>query len=97
VRLYVRFPLSLRNAEKLLYKCGIEIIHGTVREWWNRFGTMFAADFQRKRVDRMVCVNNVLAPRRSVFESLRRDALPLTYRQPPGGGAENRDHQNAGS
>ena len=38
VVLYVRFPLSLRNVEDLLHERGIEISHGTVRFWWNKFG-----------------------------------------------------------
>lgn len=42
--MYVRFPLSLRNVEDLLFKRGIDICHETVRFWWNRFGPIFAAD-----------------------------------------------------
>ena len=38
VLMYVRFPLSLRNVEDLLFECGIDICHETVRFWWNRFG-----------------------------------------------------------
>jgi putative transposase len=53
VMLYIRFPLSLRNVEDLLHERGIEISHETVRYWWNRFGPIFAAEFRRKRVDRM--------------------------------------------
>ena len=33
VMLYVRFPLSLRNAEDLLYERGIDISHEAVRFW----------------------------------------------------------------
>ena len=51
--LYIRFPLSPRNLEDLLYERGIEISQETVRYWWNRFGPMFAAELRRKRVDRM--------------------------------------------
>ena len=40
--MYVRFPLSLRNVEDLLFEPGIDICHETVRFWWNRFGPMFA-------------------------------------------------------
>jgi putative transposase len=50
---YVRYPLSLRNVEDLLHKRGIDISHETVRFWWNRFGPLFAAEIQRKRVDHM--------------------------------------------
>jgi putative transposase len=53
VMMYVRFPLSLRNVEDLLFERGIDISHETVRYWWNRFGPMFAADIRRQRVSRM--------------------------------------------
>src|SRR5690606_14701273 len=53
VLMYVRFPLSLRNVEDLLFERGIDICHETVRFWWNRFGPMFAADIRRQRVSRM--------------------------------------------
>ena len=43
VLMYVRYPLSLRNVEDLLFERGIDIRHETVRLWWNRFGPMFAA------------------------------------------------------
>ena len=38
VMMYVRFPLSLRNVEDLLFERGIDVCHETVRMWWNRFG-----------------------------------------------------------
>ena len=38
VMLYVRYPLSLRQVEDLLFEHGIDICHETVRYWWNRFG-----------------------------------------------------------
>ena len=53
VLMYVRYPLSLRNVEDLLFERGIDICHETVRFWWNRFGPMFAADIRRQRVSRM--------------------------------------------
>src|ERR1700748_614864 len=53
VMMYVRYPLSLRNVEDLLFERGIDICHETVRLWWNRFGPMFAAEIRRKRVERM--------------------------------------------
>lgn len=53
VMLYVRYSLSLRNVEDLLSGYGIDICHETVRLWWNRFGPMFAAEIQRRRVDYM--------------------------------------------
>jgi putative transposase len=49
VMMYVRFPLSLRNVEDLLFEHAIDISHETVRHWWNRFGPMFAADIRRQR------------------------------------------------
>ena len=53
VMMYVRFPLSLRNVEDLLFERGIDICHETVRFWWNRFGPMFAAEIRRRRCSRM--------------------------------------------
>jgi putative transposase len=53
VMMYVRFPLSLRNVEDLLFERGIDICHETVRHWWNRFGPVFAADIRRQRISRM--------------------------------------------
>ena len=50
VMLYIRFPLSRRNVEDLLYERGIEISHETVRYWWNWFGPMFASEIRGKRV-----------------------------------------------
>ena len=62
VMMYVRFPLSLRNVEDLLAERGIDICHETVRQWWNRFGPMFAAEIRRKRVDQMRAYTLEVAP-----------------------------------
>jgi putative transposase len=53
VLMYVRYPLSLRNVEDLLFERGIDICHETVRLWWNRFGPMFAGEIRRRRVQHM--------------------------------------------
>ena len=50
VMMYVRYPLSLRQVEDLLFERGVDICHETVRFWWNRFGPMFAAEIQKRRV-----------------------------------------------
>jgi putative transposase len=44
VLMYVRFARSLRNVVDLLFECGIDICHETIRLRRNRFGPMFAAD-----------------------------------------------------
>jgi len=49
VMMYVKFPLSLRNCEDLLFERGIDISYETIRHWWNRFGPMFAAEIRKKR------------------------------------------------
>src|ERR1700744_4352502 len=53
VMMYVRYPLSLRNVEDLLFERGIDICHETERKWWNRFGPMIDSEIRRKRVQRM--------------------------------------------
>ncbi len=40
VMLYIRYPLSLGNAEDLLHERGIETSHETVRFLGNTFGPM---------------------------------------------------------
>jgi putative transposase len=50
VMMYVRYPLSLRQVEDLLFERGIDICHETVRFWWSRFGPMFAAEIRKRRV-----------------------------------------------
>jgi putative transposase len=50
VMMYVRYPLSLRNIEDLLFERGINICRETVRFWWNRFGPMFASQIRKRRV-----------------------------------------------
>ena len=50
VMMYIRYPLSLRQVEDLLFERGIDICHETFRFWWNRFGPMFAAAIRKRRV-----------------------------------------------
>ena len=50
VMMYVRFPLSLRNVEDLLFERGIDICHETVRFWWNRFGPLFGTMIRKRRI-----------------------------------------------
>ena len=50
VMLYIRYPLSLRQVEDLLFERGIDIYHKTVRYWWNRFGPVFAAEIRKRRI-----------------------------------------------
>ena len=49
--MYVRYPLSLRNVEDLLFERGIDIGHETVRFWWNRFGPIFGDNGSAACVD----------------------------------------------
>src|SRR5450432_4230762 len=53
VMMYVKYPLSLRNVEDLLFERGIDISYETVRFWWNRFGPMFASEIRKQRVSYM--------------------------------------------
>ena len=39
--MYVRFLLSLRNVEDLLFERGVDICHETLRMWWNRYCDYF--------------------------------------------------------
>jgi putative transposase len=46
---YVRYPLSLRNVEDILYERGIDICHETIRYWWNKLGPIIAKDLKKKK------------------------------------------------
>jgi putative transposase len=50
VMMYIRYPLSLRQVEDILFERGINISHETVRLWWNRFGPMFAKEIRKRRI-----------------------------------------------
>ena len=54
--LYIRYPLSLRQVEDLLFERGIDIRHETVRSCWNRFGPIFAAEIRRRRAESLRAV-----------------------------------------
>jgi putative transposase len=69
VMLYIRYPLSLRQVEDLLFERGIDICHETVRLWWNRFGPRFAAENQTEARRKLAGRPSVaLAPGRGVRE-----------------------------
>ena len=51
VLMYIRYPLSLRQVEDLLFERGIDISHESVRYWWNRFGPKFTAEIRKRRIN----------------------------------------------
>ena len=50
VLLYIRYPLSLRQVEDMLFERGIDICHETIRLRWNKFGPLMAAQIRKKRI-----------------------------------------------
>ncbi len=64
VMMYIRYPLSLRQVEDLLFERGIDICHETVRFWWNRCGPLFVAEITKARYSRF-------APRSAGIAGLR--------------------------
>ena len=61
VMMYIRYPLSLRQVEDLLFERGIDICHETVRFWWNRFGPMFAAEIRKLCLLKIPSAADILA------------------------------------
>ena len=53
VMMYVRFPLSLRNAEDLLHERGVDVCHESVRLWGVPFGPIFAGKIRTIRASFM--------------------------------------------
>ena len=50
VMMYVRYPLSLRQVEDLLFERGIDICHETVRFWWQLCSTQVVRGGNRCRL-----------------------------------------------
>ena len=50
--MYVRYPVSLRQVEDLLFERGINISFETARIWWNRYGPLFAVEIRKRKVVR---------------------------------------------
>jgi len=44
VWLYFRFALSYRNIEEMMAKRGVPVTYETVREWCQKFGSLYAAE-----------------------------------------------------
>ena len=80
VMMYVRYPLSLRQVEDLLFERGIDVCHETVRYWWNRFGPLFAGEIRRRRVGRRNW-SNWRWPRRRTAAQRRGAMLPALLRR----------------
>jgi transposase-like protein len=90
VMMYIRYPLSLRQVEDILFERGIDICHETVRFWWDRFGPLFAAAIRKDKEtthSSPVVFAMALAPRRSVRQDQWRDALSLACGGPRRRGA----------
>ena len=49
VMMYIRYPLSLRQVEDILFG-GASTSARDVRFWWNQFGPMFAAAIRKRRL-----------------------------------------------
>ncbi|MGY3056683.1 hypothetical protein ACVWZD_000927 [Streptomyces sp. TE3672] len=49
VWLYIRFPLSYREAEELMLQRGVIVSHETVRRWCLKFGQAYAAGLRRRQ------------------------------------------------
>jgi len=47
---YVRYPLSPRQVEDLLFERRIDVSYETIRFWQIRFGPMFAAELRKRRI-----------------------------------------------
>ena len=75
VLMYLRYPLSLRQVEELLFERGIDICHETIRFWWNRFGPMFAD--QKTSYSDPIIFALALAPGRGLRQDQWRDTLSL--------------------
>jgi transposase-like protein len=80
VMMYVRYPLSLRQVEDLLFERGIDICHETVRFWCKPFRSDVRRGDQETARSSLLVFELALAPGRGVREDQWGDALPVTCR-----------------
>ena len=92
VMMYIRYPLSLRQVEDLLFERGIDICHETVRFLWNRFGPMFASEIRKRRGQNHSYSRWRWHLDEGVRADQRRDALPLAGRRSRRRGARGFRH-----
>ena len=59
VMLYLRFALSLRDVEDLLYERGVDVSYEAVRYWWHRFGSQFARQIKKSRAEGSIRINHL--------------------------------------
>ena len=62
VMMYIRYPLSLRQVEDIMFERGIDICHETVRYWWHRFRSYVCWRDQETAGTRAQRVELALAP-----------------------------------
>ena len=78
VMLYIRYPLSLRQVEDILFERGIDICHETVRFLVEPLRTHVRCGNQETASGKFTGRSAVaLAPGRSLREDQRQDALSL--------------------
>jgi hypothetical protein len=77
VMMYVRFPLSLRNVEDLLFERGIDICHETMRMWWTGLVRCSQRHTPTAYLANARLPSLALAPGRDVREAEWRNGLPL--------------------
>jgi putative transposase len=70
VMLYVRYPLSLRNVEDLLFERGYDFCHETVRLWWNKAA---ALAFMKKALKRHGKADTIVTDGLKSYPSAMRD------------------------
>lgn len=96
VMMYVRYPLSLRNVEDLLFERRIDICHEKVRLWWNRFGPLFADDIRRQRISSMKCFRHWRWHLDEMYVKINGEmVLPLARRRSRGLHPRELCHENA--
>ena len=90
VMMYIRYPLSLRQVEDVLFERGIDICYETVRFWWNRFDPMFAAEIRKRALSCMDAPVSQGKNRGRPYMTM--PAAHLKYRFAESGAISNNDH-----
>ncbi len=74
-------PAFASECRRSAARAGIDFTHETVRFWWNRFGTIFAGEIRRSRVQAMLLFRHIRSLQKfaTVHSSVHDQFAPQTF------------------
>jgi len=61
VMYYVRYPLSLRQVEDILYEPDTDICHEIIRYWWNKLGPLLSKEIVTDKLRSYKALSSIIS------------------------------------